>query len=234
MAARRTVPAALLCTVLAAFTLAACGGSSGNGVESQSATQIVNAALHAAEGAKTVHVFGSVSDGGVPLKLNLEIDGEKGAQGTITDGGLTMTLIRIGDKAYFSGGAALYERYGGSEAANLLKGKWLEAPASSGELAALTPLTNLKSLLGETLKSHGTLQKGSTSTVNGKQAIAVKDTQKGGTLYVATTGVAYPIEIVKSGSSGGKFTFGSWNAHVSLSAPAGAIDIAKLEEQAKS
>lgn len=234
--ARRTGPAALCVALLASVGLAACGGgesSSGNGVESKSASAILSSSLAAANGAKTVHVSGSGTSEGTKVKIDLRLDGEKGASGTITKGKLSVQLIRVGGKAYINGGASLYEQFGGGEAAKLLKGKWLEASATSGELAALNSLTNLKALLGAIEEGHGSLKKGSTKTVDGEKTIAIIDTKQGGTLYVATTGKPYPIELVKTGAEGGHFNFAEWEEPVSISAPpkSHVLDIEKLEKQ---
>jgi hypothetical protein len=53
--------------------------------------------------------------------------------------------------------------------------------------------------------------------------IAVKDTTNGGTLYVATTGEPYPIEVIKNGSDGGQIAFDSFNQPVRLTPPSDAI-----------
>ena len=52
--------------------------------------------------------------------------------------------------------------------------------------------------------------------------IAVHDASKGGTLYVATSGSPYPIELV-NGADQAKVTFSQFNAHVPLAAPPGAV-----------
>lgn len=231
---RRTAPAAFGIALLASAALTACGGgkSSGNGIESKPASAILSSSLAAAQGAKTVHVAGSGTSEGTKVKIDLVLDGEKGASGTITKGNLTVRLIRVGGKAYINGGTSLYEHFGGQEAAKLLKGKWLEASAQSGELAALNSLTNLKALLGAIEKSHGSLKKGPVKNIDGQSAIGITDTKQGGTLYVATTGKPYPIELVKTGAEGGRFTFAKWEEPVTISAPpkASVLDIEKLEE----
>jgi hypothetical protein len=232
--ARRTLPSAV-CAIALAGVLGGCGGSSssGNGIESKPAAAIVSSALKAAESAKTVHVSGAGTAEGSQLRIDLRIDGEKGATGTITKGNLSVRLIRLGSRAYINGGASFYERYGGAEAAKLLKGRWLETSATSGEGAALSDLTNLKSLLAGIRGGHSaSLQKGATKTIDGVKAIAVTDTKKHGTLYVATTGKPYPLELIKTGSEGGSFSFGEWNKPVSVSKPANPLDLEKLEEEA--
>ena len=218
--------------VLAAGAIAGCGSSSTNGVESKSATEIISAAQKAAEGAKSVRVAGSVSSAGTQLSLNLQIAQGKGAKGSISEGPLSFELIRLGGTVYIKGSAAFYEHFAGSEAAKLLQGRWLQAPATSGEFAELGNLTNMSQLLSTVLGQSGSLAKAGTSTVDGKKVVAVKDTSKGGVLYVATTGKPYPIQISKSGSTGGKVTFDEWDAPVTIAAPSGAINITKLKSGA--
>lgn len=223
---------ALSAAVLVVGAIAGCGGSSTNGVESKSPTEIVSAAQKAANSAKSVRVDGSVSTAGTQLTLDLQIAEGKGAKGSISEGPLSFELIRLGDSVYIKGSAAFYEHFAGSEAAKLLEGKWLQAPATSGEFATLGNLTDMSQLLSTVLGQHGSLAKGGTSTVEGKKVVAVKDTSKGGVLYVATTGKPYPVQISKSGSTGGKVTFSEWDAPVTITAPTGAINISKLKSGA--
>jgi hypothetical protein len=52
----------------------------------------------------------------------------------------------------------------------------------------------------------------------------------GGSLYVATTGEPYPVEIAQgSGTSTGAVHFDDWNEPVDIVAPKNAVDIAKLK-----
>lgn len=222
---------ALAVLALSAGLVTGCGGSksSSNGVASKSADQIVAAAKAAADSATSVHASGSGSDNGVPLVIDLHIVAGKGGKGTLAEHGLSFDLIRIGDTAYIKGSHAFYKKFAGAAAAQLLEGKWLKASATTGQLAALTPLTDLNKFFDTALANHGKLAKSGETTVNGVKVVGVKDTTKGGVLYVATTGKAYPIRVTKSGASGGTLTFDQWNQTVSLSAPPNAVDISKLK-----
>ena len=227
----RRMPFVIIGAVVSAAVLAGCGGSksSSNGVASKSADQIVAAAKSAVESATSVHASGSGTDNGVPLVIDLHIVAGKGGKGTLSEHGVSFELVRIGDTAYIKGSAAFYKKFAGAAAAQLLQGKWLKASATTGQLASLTPLTDLVKFFDTALANHGTLAKGSETTVHGVKVIGVKDTTKGGTLYVATTGKAYPIEVTKTGASGGTLTFDEWDKPVSLSAPPNAVDISKLK-----
>lgn len=228
---RRAIPLlpALLLLILA---IGGCGSSSssGNGVASKSANEILAAAKTAAKSASSVHVTGSLQSNGTPITLDLDLASGHGGRGQISQGSLSFSLIVIGDTIYIKGSPAFYSHFGGSAAAQLFQGKWLKAPVSGGELGSLATLANFGQLLGQTLASHGTLAKGPTSTVAGTPVIELHDTSNNGSLFVATTGQPYPIQIVKHGSETGHVTFTDWNRPVSLSAPSGAIDLSQLQQ----
>jgi hypothetical protein len=214
-----------------ALALAGCGSSapSGNGLASKSADAVVAAAKAAATQAATVHISGSTVSGNRPISLNMELVAGKGAKGHLTLGGLGIDIVEVERAFYLRGSAAFYRSVAGAAAARLLQGKWLKAPSNSGEFASLAQLTNLSSLLGSALGNHGALTKGAETTVAGRRAIPVRDTTKGGTLFVAATGTPYPLEITKTGSEGGTVDFTEWNKPVTLTAPAGAINITQLQ-----
>lgn len=217
---------------LALSALAGCGGSSGssgNGVASKSATEIVNEAKTAADSASSVHVSGSVKSAGSPVTLDLNLASGKGGTGEISQGGFTFKLILVGETAYISGSSSFYKHLGGAAAASLLAGKWLKVPVNTGEFASFSSLTDMRKLIDTTLASHGTLAKGSTSTVGGQQAIAVTDSTNGGSLYVATTGKPYPLQLSKGGSESGTISFGNWNEPVTIEAPANSVDLSELK-----
>jgi hypothetical protein len=221
--------------VLVLATAAGCGsssdGSSGSasGLAAKSPSQIVTAAQAAADGASSVHVSGSIVNGRTPIALDMELVNGTGGRGQLSESGASFELIEVGGYVYIKGSPAFYSHVAGPAAAQLLQGKWLKASASSGAFASLTSLTNLRKLLDSTLTSHGALTKGATSTVGGQQAIAIKDATRGGTLYVATSGTPYPLQISKGGTSGGKIAFNHWNEPVTLKAPANAVDLSQLE-----
>ena len=57
----------------------------------------------------------------------------------------------------------------------------------------------------------------------------MKDTTKNETLYVATTGKPFPVELTKNGTDGGTIAFAEWDKPVTLTAPANAVDIEQLQ-----
>jgi hypothetical protein len=232
--------AALSVLVLALLALAGCGGSSsssksssasgsGNGIAAKSPDEILAAAKSAADGAATVHVSGSIVSEKKPISLNMELVAGKGAKGHLSVEGLGIDVIQVEHAFYLKGSAAFYEHIGGSAAAQLLQGKWLKAPTTSGEFAQLAGLTNLGKLLDSTLEAHGTLSHAGSATIGGQPAVGITDSARQGTLFVAATGTPYPLQIRKSGSGPGQVTFDRWNEPVTLTPPPNAINLNQLQ-----
>jgi len=220
------------CAVLAlgplGVALGGCGGSSsGNGIAAKTPAEIVAATKAAADSATSAHVAGSIVSGGSPITLDLDV-ASNGGRGQLALNGLGFELIQTGGTVYIKGSSAFYRHIGGAAAAQLLQGKWLKAPATTPEFASISSLTDLHRLVDATLASHGTLVKTATTTVAGKRVVGVTDQSQGGTLYVATTGKPYPVQIAKGGAGGGTLTFDRWNQTVSITPPANAIDLAQL------
>jgi hypothetical protein len=229
-AAPRALGLAICIGILLAL-LSGCGSSSssGNGIASQTPTQILASAQAAAYAASSAHVSGSLSSGGAKITLDLDLLAGRGGRGQIAENGLSFELIETGGYVYIKGSPAFYTHIAGAATAQLFVGKWLKAPATSGNFASLASLTDLHSLIETTLAGHGTLGKGATTTVDGHEVVALTDTAKGGTLYVSTTGKPYPVRVIKQGSTGGQIVFGGWNEPVSLAAPANAVDLTQLQ-----
>ncbi len=226
------------CAVFAfcvASAISACGGSShervatssDNGVASKPPPAIVTAASGAIDSVRSVHVAGSIVSGGAPITLDLDLVSGQGGRGAMSESGLSFQVVVLNRVVYINGSQAFWRHYGGALAALLLHGNWLKAPAS-GQFAPLAVVSNPHELFTTLLSNHGTLATGATTVVDGRHVVAVNDTTKGGTLYVATMGKPYPVEGVKSGPQGGRIVFDRFNESVSLTAPANAIDISQL------
>jgi hypothetical protein len=229
MGPRPSLRAPWAIAVLLCGALAGCGSSSGgNGIASKSPAQIVAAARSAALSASAVHVSGRIVSGGSPITLDMDLIAPRGGRGRLTDNGLGFELIQIGGSVYIKGSAAFYTHIAGPTAAQLLQGRWLKAPTSSGEFSSIASLTDLNKLLSADLPKTQGLSKGKTTKIHGTPAIAITDATKGETVYVATTGRSYPLQLEKTGKGGGRISLDRWNERVTLSAPPDSIDITRL------
>ncbi|MFZ1155430.1 MAG: hypothetical protein WAN93_11045 [Solirubrobacteraceae bacterium] len=227
----RHLPQTCVMLVLALVMLVGCGSSSSssNSVASKSAEQIVSESKAVATAATSVHVFGGLKSGVTPVTLDLNLVAGKGAKGELSQNGVSFKLILVGGTAYINGSPAFYRSLGGAAAAQLFDGKWLKASATTGEFASFSQLADMRKLIDSTLTSHGTLAKGATAVVNGQKTIAITDAPRDATLYVATNGKPYPVQLSKGGSESGKIAFDRWNQPVTITAPANSVDLAELK-----
>jgi hypothetical protein len=183
----------------------------------------------AATTARSAHVVGRLESDGRPLTLDLFTVRGKGATGSASRNGLRFDIVRIADTVYIRGSNAFLKRFANAAVAQLLRGRWLKAPATRGRLSSLARLTSLGALFAGIRSRHGKLVNRGTTTYAGQQVVAIRDTSDGSTLYVAALGQPYPVAIVggRAGQSG-TITFDDWNASVSLAAPKNAIDLSDL------
>lgn len=190
--------------------------------------QIAAAAKTAAVSATSVHVAGSIVRRGKPISLNMELVANKGGMGHVALEGVGFSIVGVDRAVFVSGGTAFFTNLAGATAARIMRGKWLKG-AEAGVLAPFAWLTRMPTLLGSTLAAHGTLARGPATTVEGRPALAVSDGANGGTLYVASSGTPYPLELVERGASAGTLVFDRWNQPVELSVPANAINVKQLQ-----
>ncbi len=128
---------------------------------------------------------------------------------------------------------AFWAKQAGGQAAKierLVGDKWVAIPSTSG----LTSVCDLDNFLDK-LKDPGQDKTSSatvigTDTVDGQDAVQVRDTGKGGDQtdgWVATDDPHYLLKLEVAGTGGGTVTFSDFDADVSIEPPA-ASDVADL------
>ena len=210
--------------------LAGCGGGDkSNGIDKLGANAALAKVKAAVADVRSVHVKGTVNQSGQPLNLEVFV-GSDSAQGSIGVGGGTMDLRLVDGITYFRGDAKVFAAFGANAAqASLAAGRWIKDTSTSGPAASFAGFLNRKQLFDNLLTPQGTVSTGGSATVNGHKAlILIDNSSQGGKLYVASTGAALPLRIARSGANGGQIDFTDYNAHVSVEAPAGAVDITQL------
>ncbi len=230
-------------TLLVAVLFAAgCGGGSGggsttgggtpSGEAAKSATQVLADGVKAANAASSVHMSGQLSQAGKQIGIDLSIAKGKGATGSLTIGGAKVDIVLVGGFGYLRGGSTFWKQFGGangSAIAQLLTNKWLKFPENNAQFGSLTSVANASALFHSLQSSHGKIANQGATTYKGQSVIALVDTTRGGTLYIAASGTPYPVAIVKTKSgNAGAITFDRWGQSVTLAAPKGAIDFSHL------
>jgi hypothetical protein len=215
----------------AALSAAGCGSSSAptstTPEASKTADQILADTRAAAKSATTVHtVIAGLS--GRFSGATLDMARGTGAQGSVTVGTTPVKLVASGGTFYVKAPAAFWESFTSSaQVAAGLGGKWVKVPTagtSSSALAEAQVVSDMDGLFATVLHPGSALTKDGTSVLHGIRVVKLADAS-GGALYVSLEGTPYPVEVHQDPKAGGgTATFSGWNAPVTISVPAGALD----------
>lgn len=248
---RRTalIAHAALCTA-AALTLTACGPSAEDGgaqdsgptgpFAGQSGPEIVNRAIEASRTATSVTLDINFRTSEGPMKAYMATGVKGQCAGTLSIGAAgTAELIRTGDTVYLRVDAAYLREQSKGEPAEetaavlkMLKGRWMQMDASDPEAEDSLELCDLDTLLSDIEASDNAARKGEETTVNGRRALKLteSDGEATYTMYVAMEGEPYLLKIEqKGGEEPGTATFSEYNKPVPAKKPA-AKDILDLDE----
>jgi hypothetical protein len=143
-------------------------------------------------------------------------------QGVLRIGGGRITLRLVNSTLYFNGDLKGLTGLGVTKAsATGAAGKWIGGSAAS---SPLSPFVSFANLVTSILSPKGRVVAGKTRTIHGVRAFALIDRSKkaAGTLYVATTGAALPVQAVNA-KTHEILRFSDWSAALSVTAPPNAI-----------
>lgn len=202
----------LALAVLGALIAAGCSSgstaSANTGEAAKSASTILSDAKQAAQSASSVRVKGTVGQSGQTVTLNLQLNKQGDATGSVQARGQTIKVVKVGSQLFVKQGSSPY----------------VKLPTGSSSATQLAGIVDKDALINQALKPKGTVSKAGTATVNGQDAVQLKDSTNKGTLFVAnSTSHPYPLKISASQSSGstGSIVFTDWNQNVVVKAPSG-------------
>jgi hypothetical protein len=215
---------------LAGIAAGVAGASTGNGVSSKSPNAILSAAASATKGASSFTLNGTVVEKGSSTTFrNLTLSNSGDAQGTVTEDGDSLDIIKVNNVLYIKGNAAFWTKADNASAGRLLGGKWVYG--SPQTFASLSNELSTSSFVGS-IKTNVDLagaKKGRTTTIAGQPVISISGTngKTAGIAYVATTGKPYIVRVsLLKGSSGvGAITFTNYNKPVHATKPPGAVNV---------
>jgi hypothetical protein len=214
---------ALTFTAVSTICVAAAGCGGGDPLAGLSAKQVLSRAVSDLKSAPSFHIAGTADEQGTTIRLDLTYKHGTGCKGTL---GLpssgSIYLLVIGGTAWLKPDQAYWESNAGSAAPSVIAAvgsKYLTAPTSGSSVSGLAQLCNANSL-ASSFTSPKDIAKGGTSTINGQQALALKDPAKSATLYVTDTSSPQMLRLTStlSGSSG-RIDFTGYGNSVTLTPP---------------
>lgn len=238
----RAVAAAALLLGAACDATDSIGGSdpsptpASNGVADKAPAEILRLARDAFSKAGSVRVKGNGTTEGSTFAVDMRMKGAGGGRGTVTVQHNLVEILRIGKDAYLKGDADFWKQQtGNTAAAELLKGKYLKAPGDAPNLQSVLLFTHPGTFAGKTMKAAGVVTKGEQRAVAGVQTVGLTFTalNEKVTLYVATTGKPYPMQLSTTGEAGetSSFDFIEYDKPLDLKPPPAdqVVDTSKLD-----
>jgi hypothetical protein len=232
------------------------GGAVGAGLKGDpAAIALATSAVQSIAKLKSAHITGSVTDAGKTYLFDVQLASATGATGSVTFDGASVKLILLPTAIYLQADqkaiAAFLALTGGTDGpvgaqVAPLAGKWLKlADLTKTAAGATNPLDKIGSYqdfnaLSDAFKNaNATITMGDKKTINGESAqgllVGNGSSGSGAVVYVQAGGAHLPVEIVPSplatgatAGATGKIDFSDFNKSVSITAPAGAVDITPL------
>jgi hypothetical protein len=234
---RHRLPLAIVLGATTMVALTACGAGSSSGTPAAAGSvapttpppaQVMNQVKTAITGASAVHIKGKVTDSGSTVSLDIQLNKDGSASGTLGEGGMNIPIIATKQADYLQFTADLMKSSGvtaTSAAGKLMLNKWVPStsPLMSGSdmVSSIKPLldyTSFISTLGSQIAGDNA-KIGKTSTVNGT-AVQLYTLSDGTTAAIATSTPHYLMELVPAASQGGgQLDFTNWNQPVTITAP---------------
>lgn len=232
--ARVRLALAALAAAAATLAVSACGGS-GSGAtapfaneSAKPAARILSDVRAVVAAATSVHIVGHVG-GRTRVTVDLHLS-RTGGSGRVSTSGLAFKVTRIENAVYFTGNEGFYRQFTNARGIRMLDGRWLRATATDRRFGSFTGLTNMTGMLGQLLHPSGKVTKIGTRTVGGRRVIALRDSANDGILYVAATGVPYPVGVVSAGAHAGDVRLDHWNQRITLTPPSHLVYLTQLEK----
>lgn len=214
--------AATAMAALVTVAASACGGATTatrpttNGLEKKSAAEVLQDAATALNGAKSVHVVVTSTNGD---HADVRIQGGS-STGTLTQPGGHVELTIIGNDSYVKADQAGLKAIGAPPAVQQQDaGRWLKTPTHDVTGFSLASLASQLTSFSGPLES-----KVRQATLNGRKVVVVS-WQNGSKLSVANTGPAYPLRWDVKGPNPGRSDFSEYGASFHITAPSNPIDI---------
>lgn len=216
MSLPRSGAAALALIFSASLAATGCGSGGGDPLAGLSASQVVSKTVSGLGSQPHFSITGTIISSGQKLSMTLGYKPPASCEGTIGMGrGGSFAMTAIGNTVWIKPDEAFWKANAGASARQaiaLLGGKYLKTTTADANMADVSKLCNVAKLSSSMLKTGtGKVTKGTVTTIDGQRALTLKDSAKGGTLYVTDTSSPRILQVTNPSKSDGgtlKFSYG--------------------------
>jgi hypothetical protein len=232
--ARRLLP--VIVALAAIVGTAACSGPSNGPAPAPSSSaaqvpgalpgdQVESAVRTAFQNATAVHIHGTLSNQNGSLTLDLQLNRNDTAAGTVNEGGATMPLRAVDGTYYLQFTPQLVSASTNpqvKQAAARLTGKWVTGTSSlaSGIVDSLKGLLSYNGFLRNMFSQQSQVPKATTTDTVAGVPVVVYEAGDGASVSVATASPHYLMRMTAPSDGSGQLDFTDWNKPVPVSAPA--------------
>lgn len=185
-----------------------------NGVEALRPKAILKKAREASAQARSVHIVATSED----TELDLVV-ADATSDGSRRSGDVKILTRVVDGTLYIKAQTAYWEEAFGAKEADKIGDKWVAGDLRNPKLKAWRETTLKAPIMEQFLNPQGASEVGDIGSVAGQPAVPV--TTQVGTVWVATTGRPYVLEITtaQSAQMASKAQFTQWNEKVAIAAP---------------
>ena len=185
-----------------------------NGVQELGPKRILAQATKAAMSARSVRIVGESPSASLDLVVTKDA-----SDGTRTAGDTTLKTRVVDGVIYIKADEAYWTEAFNKKKAKKIGDKWVAGELSNPKLKSFKQTSTMKPLLTQFLRLDESAQVGEVGVAQGQPAVPL--TASIGTLWVATTGTPYPLQLNSSPDQPevSEVTFTEWNKKVVIKAP---------------
>jgi type 1 fimbria pilin len=192
------------------------GAPAGNQVES-----VVRSAFL---GATAVHIKGSLSNSTGSLTMDLQLNKDDTASGTISEGGADIPLIAVGGKYYVKFTPQLISQSSNAavgQVGPVLDNKWVssDSPLATDMVAGVKPLLTYDSFVSNMFGQASAAPTLTGTDVVNNTTVLVYESSDGSTVYIARSSPHFLERMTAPASGSGELDFTGWNQPVPVTAP---------------
>ena len=186
--------------------------------------QVESAVKSAFSGATAVHIKGTLTNSTGTLSLDLQLNKDNTASGTISEGGATIPLVAVNGKFYVQFTPEMISKSTNASVGQLgsaLSNKWvsLDSSLASTMVAGIKPLLSFDSFVSSMFGQASEVPTLTGTDVVNTLPVYTYESADGSVVYVGKAGPHYLARMTAPASGSGSIDFTGWNRPVPVTAP---------------